>query len=158
MQTSSRVRRPVAVLVIALVAVVAAAGVAIGWLIARDEGNQTTTADSTAQVASVQQACQQWLIDSATQAGSAAWCSSMAEWMSEQMAANRMGPQMMWGDPDQMRETCQQWLTDRPAGVDVDAQQWCDDMVDWMDEHMGEWSGRNEWGDWMDHGPRMMGR
>ena len=85
----------------------------------------------------------------------------MADWMSDHMAATEIDPQMMWGDPDRMRSTCQRWVTPSPArrrGRRHGPQQWCDAMVDWMRDHMSDWAGHHEWEDWSEHGPGMMGR
>jgi hypothetical protein len=135
-----------------LVAAVGIAAVAAGVLIARDDDNQDSVGSSS-QVASVSAACQSWLDSDPTQPGTAGWCNGMADWMTQRMTQGGMGPQMMWGDPDRMRDTCQQWMTaNPPGGTDVDAQSWCDSMVGWMSDHMGDWSGRDDWDDWTMHG------
>ncbi len=160
MKPTAKVRPARWVLVFALVAVVVGGiGVTVGILATRDSTNPAVATTPTAQVTSVRQACQQWLADDPTYADTQGWCSNMAAWMSTNLNGNEMGPQMMWGDPDRLRATCQQWLTESPpaSGTSRDDQGWCDDMVDWMLDHMSGWSGRADWGDWMSHGS-MMGR
>jgi hypothetical protein len=159
MQVTTKARlRPWTVLV-GLVALVI--GVGVGVLVARDDGRPAATLDPAAQVASVQQGCAQWLADDPNRPDTASWCSEMTGWMSDHLAAGTgMGPQMMWGDPDRLRATCQQWMaadqtTDGAASPD--GRGWCDGMVDWMLDHMNGWSGHDSWGGWMGHGP-MMGR
>jgi hypothetical protein len=44
----------------------------------------------------------------------------MADWMSDHMAATEIDPQMMWGDPDRMRSTCQRWVTQAPPAGAAD--------------------------------------
>lgn len=64
------------------------------------------------------------------------------------------GPQMMWGDPGRLRAICEHWLrTSPPSGAPTDATNWCDSMVSWITTHIGNWSGRGTWGDWMRYGP-----
>lgn len=156
-------RRPVRT---PLIAAVAGAGVlaavTVGVLVARDDGNSTTLAvQPAAQVSSIQQGCQQWLSqDSArSRVGTPAWCTGLTDWMTDRMASTGVGPQMMFGGAAQMKATCRQWMTESPpAGADAGTgTDWCDSMTSWMSEHMGTWSGREDWDDWMMHGP-MMGR
>ena len=152
--TSPRRTRTVAVAVVAAAAII---GVLIGVAIARDDDGTTAAVSSGAQVASVQQACQQWLDGNSSMMGDPDWCSAMAGWMSQSMMGNGMGPQMMWGDPERMRATCEQWMTtDPPAGATVDPGAWCASMVDWMATHMRGWSGEDTWDGWM-NGPMMGG-
>lgn len=142
-----------------LIAALAGAGVlaavTVGVMVARDDGNDTTLAvQPAAQVASLQQGCQQWLAQDPARAQTPTWCTGMTDWMSQHMAAAGSGPQMMWGGPDQMRATCRQWATASPSATGaVNGVDRCEDMVDWMSQHTGTWSGRGDWGDWMMHGP-----
>jgi hypothetical protein len=151
-------RRPVR---IPLISALAGAGVLVavtaGVLVARDDGNTTTlAAQPAAQVSSLQQGCQRWLTQDSTRGQTTTWCTGLAGWMSEHMATTGMGPQMMWGGPEQVRSTCRQWVTAEPSKTDsVNGADWCDSMVDWMGTHMGNWSGRGDWNDWMMHGPMM---
>lgn len=138
--------------VLAIVAgAVAVAGVAAAVIATRDD----RPSDAPAQLGSIRQACQQW----ASSAGGpdAAWCTAMTDWMHGQMGrrpgdpmmgpmmGSMMGP-MMWQDPDAMRATCRRWMTEQPPAGGGSAQ-WCDQMVDWMREHMGDWDR------WMRDGP-----
>lgn len=132
-------------------------GLLIGVLISRDDGPTRTVAASS-QVASVQQACRQWMGDTPTMVGDPSWCTSMSAWMTDSMANNGMGPQMMWGDPDRMQATCEQWMsTNPPTGTNVDPTTWCTSMVDWMAGHMQAWSGNDSWNGWTMNGPMMGG-
>ena len=49
-----------------------------------------------------------------------------------------------------MRATCQQWMAEDPGATNGGGQ-WCDQMVDWMSDHMGDWD------QWMRNGPMMGG-
>jgi hypothetical protein len=147
--TTSSPRRVSRWVLAGLVAVLAVAVVAAGLLIANDGGNSNAASNTSTQIASVRAACQNWLDSDQTQPGSAGWCNGMADWMTQRMG-QAMGPQMMWGDPERMRATCQQWMTSNPpAGATVDAQSWCDSMVAWMSDRIGDWNGSGDWDDWM---------
>ncbi len=153
---STTTARPAKSLFVALIAALAAVGILGGVLIAQSSRTTTASSDPTAQVAGIQQACQRWLEDGSARPDQR-WCSDMAEWMSADMHRQGTGPHMLWADPDRMRMTCRRWLEQRSPGDAgrEEAEQWCDDMVDWMREHMRYWSGRDHWDDWMRHGPMM---
>lgn len=102
----------------------------------------------TAQIGRLQQACRDWHDSAQAPDGATAdWCDSMAGWMNGRMnGQGSNGPMtgsMMWRDPDSMRTTCQAWMGSNPDNVpdDIDAAAWCDQMVDWMVQHQGDWDG-----------------
>lgn len=137
--------------------VVVGGGTALG-LVLTGEGTAPTTSTTaqTEELASIQRACQDWLNASPGQAGSGQWCNKMAAWMSTEINAHGVGPQMMWGDPTSLRSACEHWLAaSPPKNAPSDASSWCDEMVSWMRTNVGSWSGRSNWGDWMRHGPMM---
>ena len=105
----------------------------------RDGDQQTTGAQ---QVDAARRACQQWLDSDSASSGNApggAWCDDMAGWMSDNMANGQMmrGP-MMWDSPQAMRDVCVQATGTGQAGID-DPAPWCDQMVAWMSQRMGDW-------------------
>jgi hypothetical protein len=78
----------------------------------------------------------------------------MYGWMYDQMRSGRMMGSMMWGNPDQMRTACQQWMGSYlPSGSTVDPEAWCNQLVDWMTSHMGAWSTGDGWGGLDDERP-----
>jgi hypothetical protein len=135
-----------------VVAVLALGGIAAAVIANRDDGRSYDTA----QIGRMHQGCQQW--SESYQGGDGpgdGWCTSMTDWMDDRMGQRRggmmMGP-MMWQDPDSMRATCQEWMADDPpADSSGGRAEWCDQMVDWMSDHMGDWDR------WMGDGPRMGG-
>lgn len=131
----------------------------VGMFVVRDDGDSTSlTVQSAAQVSSLREGCEQWLTQAPARTRTPSGCPALTAWMSEHMAATGTEPQMMWGGPAQMRTTCRQWVTAEPSGTGaVNGADWCDAMVDWMGAHLGTWSGRGDWDEWMMHGP-MMGR
>lgn len=134
-------RPPVPWRIIAGVVVAVAMTAGIGLALARDDGSRSDGS----RLAAVQQACQDWMNDRGSVAGSdATLCSDMTGWMRDRMHGGRMTGSMMWGDPESMRDTCTQWMSTGPAEID-DPEAWCDDMVGWMDRRAGSWD------DWM-HG------
>jgi hypothetical protein len=134
-----------AVLAVAGLAV-AVAAVVVGVAVADDDEQP----DSAGQVANVQQACQRWM-DSGGPAGERGWCTDMTGWMGDQMGRTGMSPQMVWGDANRMLGSCRQWVTEsRPADA-VEAEAWCDDMIEWMTDHIADWPG------WMMDGGMMDG-
>lgn len=147
----------------ALIAALVGGGVLVGAVAAvvmtHDGDNGTNLAlQPAAHVSSLQQGCGQWLAQDAAESETPGWCAGLTEWMTHHMGATGMSPQMMWGSPEQMRASCRQWINDdSTAAGTLDGQDRCDAMVEWMNRHMGTWSGRQNWGDWMMHGP-MMGR
>jgi hypothetical protein len=158
MQKTQMTRPSPSVLVAAGAALAVLVAVVVGIVTLRHDGKDTAAdLEPAAQVASLQQGCQQWLRqDPVVQAPGL--CSGLTGWMATHMNTSGMGPQMMWGGPDQMRTTCRQWtMADPSAKSTGDAADWCDSMVDWMNAHMDNWSGRGDWDGWMMHGP-MMGR
>ena len=141
--TASAPRRPWLPWLLAAIGVIVVAAVAIGTVIARDDdGNNNGAVTGSQKIANLQQACTQW---HDTYAGPAAppasWCHAMTGWMNGQMNRGHMTGTMMWGDPDRMLDTCRQWMaTDPPgAGSAQDAAAWCDQMVGWMTQHIGDW-------------------
>lgn len=136
--------------------------VGVGILVFRgNDSSSTATAASqqlaSAQLASVQQSCQQWSGRSAPSLGqsspSAAWCTTMTGWMGQQLRNGRMTGATMWGSATTLQATCQQWMAagsgSTSGGMAFPA--WCGQMADWMAQHVGNW------GNWMTNG-NMMGR
>ena len=156
MTTMSRKRLSRSSTIAALAGTGVVLAVAVGVLATRDGGTQTLTVQPAAAVSSLEHGCQQWLAQDPTPAGTSASCTAMGTWMAGHMTSSGMGPAMMWGGPDQLGSMCRQWTTDDPAatgpatGNDAD---WCASMATWMSTHMGSWTGRSDWGDWMAHGP-----
>ena len=146
-----------------LVAAIASVGLVVavvtGALVSRDDGPQALAAQPAAQVTSIQQGCQQWVSQDSRRepAETPAWCTDLTNWMTEHMTRTGMGPQMMFGDAQQMQSTCRQWMTETPpAGANaVAGADWCDSMTSWMSQHMGTWTERDNWSDWMKHGSTM---
>lgn len=132
-----------------VVAVLAVGGVAAAVIANRDD----SPSYDTAQISWMHQGCQQWAESHQGSNGPGdGWCSSMTDWMNGRMDQRQggmmMGP-MMWQDPDSMRATCREWMAVNPtAGGTVE---WCDEMVSWMSDHMGDWD------QWMQNGPMMGG-
>lgn len=108
------------------------------------------------QLASLQTGCQQWLDSTPAEPGTTQWCTDMTNWMSTYMDQHGVGPQMMWGSPDSLTASCDRWISaSPPSGAPANATSWCDSMADWMNAHVGSWSGRGDWSDWVGHGPMM---
>jgi hypothetical protein len=143
----------------AVIGALVGGGLVAAVVMARGDDNSTDLGlQPAAQVSSLQQGCGQWLAQDAAESETPGWCAGLTEWMTHHMGATGMGPQMMWGSPEQMRASCRQWIdTDSSAAGTLDGQARCDAMVDWMNGHMRAWTGRQNWDDWMMHGP-MMGR
>lgn len=141
-------RRWIALAVV--VAVLAVGGVGAAAIANRDDG---PTFD-TAQIGWMHQGCQQWADSYQSGDGpSDGWCSSMTDWMNGRIGQRRGGPMMgsmMWQDPGSMRATCQLWMADDSTATNGSGR-WCDHMVDWMSDHMGDWD------QWMRSGPMMGG-
>jgi hypothetical protein len=140
-----------------VVAVLVLAGGAWAVVASQDDDNPSYDA---AQIGWMHQGCQQWA-DSYQGTGGpdGAWCTSMTDWMNQRMGPNvsgqngMMSGSMMWQDPASMRATCEQWMGTNPSGVPTgtDTTAWCDQMTDWMNQHMGDWD------NWMHDGPMMGG-
>ena len=77
----------------------------------------------------------------------------MADWMNIQLRNGQKTGAMMWGSPTILGSTCRQWMdTHSRASISGAASPaWCNEMVGWMQRHIGD---RVEW---MMHGS-MMGR
>ena len=124
--------------VIGVLVVLSAITVAV-FAVTRD-GGDGTAAVSSRQISATGRACQQWIDTSkpASGASSSGWCGRMTNWMNDQMASGRMTGPMMWGNPEAMRDTCRQAMTDVQPAAGNPAQ-WCGDMVEWMAQHEGDW-------------------
>lgn len=131
------------------VAVLAVGGVATAVIATRDDAPSYDTA----QIGRMHDGCQRWADSYRGSDGpDGGWCTSMTDWMNGRMEQRRGGMMtgpMMWQDADSMRATCEGWMADRPAATTggADRSDWCDQMVDWMSEHMGDWD------HWMRDGP-----
>jgi hypothetical protein len=143
---------------IAITVVVVLAALVGGMIATRgDDSSGIDTSLGTEQLASIQHACAQWRDGYVGSAPSSAWCDEMVGWMTDRVGSRHMMGSMMWGDPDQMLATCQQWMASSQlvSGSTPDAATWCGQMVTWMTQHMGSW---DQWDrGWMMNGP-MMGR
>ena len=103
------------------------------------------------QLASVQRVCKEWSGNSAASLGSSsasAACSTMADWMGQQLQNGQTTGPMMWGSATKMDSVCRQWMgTGSRASISTTASPgWCDDVVGWMEQHIGNWD------DWMMNG------
>jgi hypothetical protein len=128
-------------LIAAVVTVVAVLAVGIAaFAIGRDDSNSPPTA--TQQIAAARQACHQWFDNDATASGGgpgSGWCDDMAEWVSAHMRGGRMMMGTgMWASPQAMRDVCVRAMG-TGQGVNGNATQSCDQMVDWMSQHRGKW-------------------
>jgi hypothetical protein len=108
------------------------------------------------QLASVQRVCTEWAGRSASSLGSSsasAACSTMADWMGQQLQNRQMTGPMMWGSASSMDSVCRQWMNSgsRTSISTTASPGWCNDMVSWMQQHIGNW------GDWMMNGNMMGG-
>lgn len=139
--------------VVALVLVIAGGA----WAVVATQDDDVPSYD-TAQIGWMHQGCQQWAdSDQDTGGPNVEWCTSMTDWMNQRMGTSASGQNgmmmgsMMWQDPASMRATCEQWMGTNPNGVPsgTDATAWCGQMVDWMNQHMGDWD------NWMMNGPMM---
>jgi hypothetical protein len=77
------------------------------------------------------------------------WCNDFGNWMFDQMSTGSMRRTMMWYGPAAMIDACHQWIG-TPPGSDATASngasatnRWCNQMITWMTEHMGDWDDRN---------------
>jgi hypothetical protein len=128
----------------------------VGIVVFSGNSPSTTGAVAEQQLASVQEACQQWsgsLAPTLGNASASAACTTMADWMSRQLRNERMTGPMMWGSASAMGATCRQWMgTDSRSTISGSpSPAWCDQMISWMERHIGNWH------DWMMNGD-MMGR
>jgi hypothetical protein len=152
-------RRSPWLLVVGLAAIMLVA-VSVGIVVFRGNNSSTGTAASqqlaSAQLTSVQQSCQQWAGSSTPTVGNgssgSAWCTTMTDWMGQQLRSQHMTGAMMWGSATALQTTCQQWMaTGSGATSGTSSPAWCGQMSTWMASHMGDW------GNWMTSG-NMMGR
>ncbi|WP_053207085.1 hypothetical protein [Jiangella muralis] len=165
---------------VALVLVTAVASAAVAsavWAIG-DDRTQRAMSDPAQQVAVVQQACEQWTAagrpngpsrpDRAGQMsrpGRARLgddedrCSALAAWLNGSIARTGRSPWMIWGSPQRLLLTCQDWIaqTTPPA-----PSAWCDEFVGWMSANVADWSSaavRNDrggtvgWSGWLRSDP-----
>ena len=148
-------RSRLAVIVVAVL-LVAGLGTGLGVGLSNSAGQSPNQAE-TAQLASVRLGCRQWLAAAPAPAGTAQLCIDMTEWMSQYMVRDRVGPQMMWGDSSRLGAICERWITENPPAGITGSKSWCKSMVAWMSSHVGSWSGRAGWDDWMMRGSMMGG-
>jgi hypothetical protein len=135
--------------------------VTVGIVVFRGSNSTSTgTAVSqqlaSAQLNSVQQSCEQWAASS-TPAGdgapSSAWCTTMTDWMGQQLHNERSTGAMMWGSATTLQTTCQRWMAAGSGSTSggTPSPAWCGQMANWMAQHVGDW------GNWMTSA-NMMGR
>ena len=97
------------------------------------------------QLARTNRACQMWASNAQTPS---TWCADMRRWMHDQLTEGKATGPTMWSAPTAMRDACRRWLHDTNNTSDLPL---CDQMVQWMTNHAGNWNG------WMMHGGGMMG-
>jgi hypothetical protein len=129
--------------------------VIVGIVVFSGSGSSSTSVLADQQLASVQHVCEQWSGSSAPMLGTSSAdvaCTTMTDWMTQQLRNGRMTGPMMWGSATAMGDTCRLWMgTDSRSSVSGTASRgWCDEMVGWMRQHIANWDG------WMMHG-NMMG-
>jgi hypothetical protein len=132
-----------------IVAVVAA--VTIGALVLSGDDDPAPD-DAGQRIAATQAACQQWLQNYSTDGAAvppAGWCEDMGRWMSDRAASGSMTGSMMWGNPQAMIDSCQDWADTATTGSTA---QWCGQMATWMSQHMGTWDDSQDWDDHMGDG------
>ena len=148
-------RRRRAVLSAGLAVGLLVAAIAVGVGVSRDDNPSSPGALAPLQLASMQQTCEEWTGASAPHLGGASAsvaCVAMTDWMSQQLRSGHMTGTMMFGSATTMGAACSAWMATEPAAIaSGSTQPWCDDMVTWMTQHIGNWD------EWMTHG-RMMGR
>ncbi|CAN5289545.1 hypothetical protein BH09ACT10_BH09ACT10_28580 [soil metagenome] len=131
--------------VVALIALLV--GIAIGsaavLLFESGQGSDESAPSSDARFSDVSRSCDAWTNSSpATAVRDSQWCSDMFAWMSNQSTGSMMG-NMMWQGSEQLGTSCRTWVgQDHPDSRASDLLR-CDEMVDWMDDHMlsrgGHW-------------------
>ncbi len=128
-------RRWMFVAAVLAVAVVVLAGGFGAYAVARD-GDDDSHGPTSAQIAAVRQACQQWRHDETASPGpgpGAGWCDDMAGWMSDHMGGRgAMMGGAMWPSREALRDTCLRAMSGSDA-ADGDVAGWCDQMAGWMD-------------------------
>jgi hypothetical protein len=130
--------------------------VIVGIVVFSGGGSSSTSALADQQLASVQRVCEQWSGSSAPMLGTSSAslaCTTMTHWMTQQLRDGRMTGPMMWGSATAMGGACRLWMdTDSRSSVSGRASPgWCNEMVDWMKQHIANWD------DWMMHGNMMGG-
>jgi hypothetical protein len=135
-----------------LILLVVAALIIVGVIVFSSDSSGV----SEQQLASVQRVCGEWTGNSAPRLGTSSAstaCSAMADWMDQQLRNGQMTGPMMWGGATTMGSTCRQWMdTDSRASISsTPSPGWCNQMVSWMEQHIGNW------GNWMMNGNMMGG-
>jgi hypothetical protein len=134
------------------IGLVVAAAVIIAVILFSSNGAGVTDRQ---QLASVQRVCGEWSGTSAPRLGTSSAstaCAAMAGWMDQQLQNGQMTGPTMWGSPTTLDATCGEWVGthSRAAISSAVSSSWCNEMVGWMQQHIGNWD------DWMMHG-NMMG-
>ena len=128
--------------VLGSLAVLVVIGVTAGVVAAMsDDSSSSNASTGTQQLSSIQQACSQWRGSvSGSAVPSTDWCKSMVAWMNGQTRDGLPMGSMMWGSPDQLRGSCERWMSGTTAtGRSSDRSSWCDQMVAWMTQHRDDW-------------------
>jgi len=142
---TARSQWPVVVAILIGVLVIALIGIVVA--------NETSTfgTPTARQVAAIRQACDQW--EASDRANSPPDCSSMADWMGQQVAEGHLTAPMMWGDAAALAGSCIGWA-DATSSEPVNGAgpaAWCDRMASWIQGHVGSW------GNWIMPGGMMGG-
>lgn len=133
-----RRRAPLVMAGIVLLAVVVA-GVALATSDGSNSGRLAGRHMMTSQ--RVGRLCDDWARSNATtnDAVASTWCDQMTNAMDDRMASGHMTGPMMWGTPASMRDACVKAMAGyEDAARDPDA--WCQRMVTWMQQHLGDWN------------------
>jgi hypothetical protein len=140
-----------------IVAILLVGIAAVGVVLALDNGgpDDATRMNGTmlAQVAAVQEGCQQWQTDQRAADRIPEWCSSMSDWMCDRMVQGWRAPHPLWGDLGEVRANCRQWLVDNPR-ILTGSDDRCGGMIAWMQTHMRYWGKPGYSPDWMMRGSR----
>lgn len=134
-------------LLVALALIVAGAVVGGGVVAAiRGDSDGEARAVDVIHLANLQSACRSWRAGP-NPAGNdgggpeADWCDAMTGWIYQHLVTGQMTAMAMLGSPDATRESCGRWAAARAdaAGTAAGDTRLCDEMVSWMQQHMGEW-------------------
>jgi hypothetical protein len=123
-----------------MIGLIAIGAVAVSVLTSRNDesvDSQTGAASFT----QVKSSCDAWMMS--PKAGDQVddqWCDNMFAYMDDQSGGMMMGSGM-WQNSERMGGTCRAWVSDGEAPAGAGGMRSCEDMVEWMSQHMSDSDG-----------------
>ena len=145
-----RINRPIRWVLWVGAGVVVVLLVILSFIVFTENSASNGNVQGSQQLASIEQICRQWSGPRVGDLSARSACNDMVGWMNQQLASDGHYGSTMWGTPTALAATCRDWMmTTFAPSLSNGSAAWCDQMVGWISQHVGNWNS------WMMNGDMM---